>query len=626
MAPALLPVFARGALSRLDPRRSLSAAAMWLIIALAVAFAIAAAIWVGSIARSNVLEQHVLRLSLETDQLSTDFSQALAARLDAVRSARAMAQATGRGMDDVRAVFEELTTGYPQLDWIAAADAHGVIVASKEAPRVGDAAGSWPWVAAGLQGLWLGATDPENHPGSFSAGEFTNLGDVAIPLRGGSNRIFGAIAAHLRWRRAAHHPERLTDEPQPRITTDVYVIDKAGLVLLGPNNLLGKWPGVVVQDAAAARLTEAAERGSGSPQFERLPDGRRVLICSAALSGTDEITSLGWRVLLSEPNERVFRRANDVTLRILWVSLCLGLATSVLGILGAGQLTRRLQRLARSVAAVGQHSSRFEVPGGVDEVAHLGQAFAKLLGELADERTELERRVAVRTREVERLADESRYAAIVRERLRIARDLHDTLAHSMMAILSEIRFLRRLQLRDPKALTKELARAESIAHEGLQEARRAITQMRVTAVRESGLGPALAEVFERFVDHTGLTGEFQVDDAAARFGDERAETLVGMAREALRNVERHARATRVTLRLWSPDEATLSLQIDDNGVGFDPREIPAGHFGIVGLREQAALIGAELDIQSTPERGTTLRVVLRLSPVVFKPLEGALLE
>jgi hypothetical protein len=129
MAPPHLAETFRDALSTLDCRRSLSAAAMWLIIALAVTFSIAASIWVGSIARRNVLEQHVRRLSLETDQLSTDLSQALAARLDAVRSAGAMSRAAGRSPGDLRAVFEELTAGFPHLDWIAAADAHGVIVA-----------------------------------------------------------------------------------------------------------------------------------------------------------------------------------------------------------------------------------------------------------------------------------------------------------------------------------------------------------------------------------------------------------------------------------------------------------------------------------------------------------------
>jgi len=127
----------RSTLSQLDPRRSLGAAAVWLIIALAVSFSIAAAIWVGSIARRNVLEQHVRRLSLETDQLSTELSQALAARLDAVRSARAMSRATGRGPNDLRSVFEYLVASYPRLDWIAIADAQGIIVASNGAPMAG---------------------------------------------------------------------------------------------------------------------------------------------------------------------------------------------------------------------------------------------------------------------------------------------------------------------------------------------------------------------------------------------------------------------------------------------------------------------------------------------------------
>src|SRR5277367_4512930 len=86
-------------LANIDPRRSLAAAAMWLIIALAATFSIAAAVWVGSIASDNVLQQHVRRLSLETDQLSSDVGQALSARMGAVRAAGPIlraAQAVGR--------------------------------------------------------------------------------------------------------------------------------------------------------------------------------------------------------------------------------------------------------------------------------------------------------------------------------------------------------------------------------------------------------------------------------------------------------------------------------------------------------------------------------------------------
>src|SRR5271155_2942741 len=84
-------------LASLDPRRSLAASAMWLIIALAATFSIAAALWVGRIAGENVLQQHVRRLALETDQLSSEFGQALSARLDAVRAAGPILRAAGAG-------------------------------------------------------------------------------------------------------------------------------------------------------------------------------------------------------------------------------------------------------------------------------------------------------------------------------------------------------------------------------------------------------------------------------------------------------------------------------------------------------------------------------------------------
>jgi signal transduction histidine kinase len=603
----------------LDPRRSLAASAMWLILALAVTFSIAAAVWVGRIASENVLQQHVRRLSLETDQLSSDLGQALAARLDAVRAAGHILAARVPDRPGLGQVFEELMSAYPQLDWIAIADSGGVIVASNGAFHAGDNVGTSPWFALGLQGPWLGVIGAAAASQPNPAVNVAALGDMAIPVREATGRVVGVIAAHLSWWRTAQHPERLTDEPDPRAATEAYVLDRDGIVLIGPENLRNqRWSGVAVNERPGGALPGSTAETLNAPQFERLQDGRRVLVSRSLLGASNEITSLGCQVQLCEPNERVFQRANALALRILWVSMCLGAATALLGILGTRHLTRRLKRLARSVARVGDNeAATMEVPRGVDEVAQLGAAFAKILGDLQQERSELERRVAVRTREVERLAEESRYAAIVRERLKIARDLHDTLAHSMMAMLSEIRLLRRLQARDPGAVAAELTRAEKLAHEGLQEARTAITQMRVTAVRETGLGPALANEFERFINRTGLSGDFSAEVAAARFGDERAETILRMAQEALRNVERHARATRVVVRLQSTDDAHLELRIDDDGVGFDPNALRPGHYGIVGLREQAELIGAELFIDSRPNGGTRLRVSLRLSPIVF---------
>jgi signal transduction histidine kinase len=589
-----------------DPRRSLAAGAMWLIIALAITFSIAATVWVGSIARANVFEQHVRRLTLETDQLSSDIGQAMAARLGAVRAA------TNQG-NGVAEAFHELQAAYPDLDWIAIADAGGVVLGTNGALPQGSMVNSSRWFTAGLHGAWLGTLD------GVAATDASVLGDMAAPVQDKTGRVVGVIAAHLRWRRAPEHPLRLTDETDPQGATQASVLDRDGIVLVGPVDMRGKpWNGVAEGGQTAAL------------HFERLPNGRRVLVSRAPLSGGGGVAQLGWQVQLSEPNERVYQRANALAWRILWVSLCLGTATALLGTLGARHLTRRLKRLTHSVAGVGRNeAARIEVPAGQDEVAQLAQAFARILDDLQQERhdlqslsSELERRVAVRTREVERFAEESRYAAIVRERLKIARDLHDTLAHSMMAMLTEIRFLRRLQAHDPASLSAELAHAEELAHEGLKEARSAITQMRVNAVREMGLGEALSNAFERFLDHTGLTGEFTAETEAARFGDERAETILRMAQEVLRNVERHARATRVDLSLRLIHGTHLELRIEDNGIGFDPGALRPEHFGLVGLREQAELIGADLEFDSQPNAGTKIRVSLRLSPIAFGAARG----
>jgi signal transduction histidine kinase len=201
--------------------------------------------------------------------------------------------------------------------------------------------------------------------------------------------------------------------------------------------------------------------------------------------------------------------------------------------------------------------------------------------------------------------------------LKIARDLHDTLAHSMMAMLSEVRLLRKLQVHDPGSLPDELKRAEEVAHAGLNEARTAIAQMRVNAVRDTGLGAALSKAIGRFEDHTGLQVEFDLDGEAARFGDERAEVIFRMAEEALRNIERHARATHVRVTLRSADAAHLQMQIEDDGVGFDPSRSQPGHFGLIGLREQAQLIGADFEIRSAKDLGTTLSLSLRVAPALL---------
>jgi signal transduction histidine kinase len=184
-----------------------------------------------------------------------------------------------------------------------------------------------------------------------------------------------------------------------------------------------------------------------------------------------------------------------------------------------------------------------------------------------------------------------------------------------MALLTQIRLVRKLRGRlDGQELDAELARAESVATTGLADSRAAIAQMRDNGVREGGLGAALHDLTRRFGERTGLAVTLQTDEVLAKSTDDRAETVFRIVEEALRNIERHAdaRAVRVDLqRAPSPGPSgRVSVAVVDDGVGFDTAAARPGHYGLRGMQEQAALMGATLQVHSAPGQGT--RIALEL--------------
>jgi signal transduction histidine kinase len=220
-----------------------------------------------------------------------------------------------------------------------------------------------------------------------------------------------------------------------------------------------------------------------------------------------------------------------------------------------------------------------------------------------------------RQRDIARMGEENQHAAVLRERLRIARDLHDTLAHSMAATLSQIRLVRKLAAVAPERLDEELERAEEVALEGLREARSAVTRMRYQAVRDDGLGAALGRLAKRMRLRKSMEIELTVDARAFVLADERAETVFRVVEEAVHNIERHAGVDRgLIVAKVKPDAANgcLEVIVRDEGKGFDPKAGVSGHYGITGMREQVEMIGGSLLIESAPQRGTQLTVNLRL--------------
>jgi signal transduction histidine kinase len=351
------------------------------------------------------------------------------------------------------------------------------------------------------------------------------------------------------------------------------------------------------------------------PATSSVDPDHRVVVFTAPQDASPTLRALGLQVAVAQPSEER-GRGGSLEEKLTAISILLSIGAALLGAGFARRLTRRLSGLTTQVKRVArQQSTGIVEPAGRDEVAILGRAFGRLLDDLHRERDELdqlthelEQRVQARTREVERLAADSRYAAVARERLRMARDLHDTLAHSMMEMLVEVRTLRTLHARDPAALARELERAEELARQGLHEARDAVSQMRMNAVRDLGLAMALRSTVNRFAERTGLEVQFTADTQAASFADARAEAVFRIAQEALRNIEQHANAAHVDVRLEDLAGGMLQLTIADDGAGFDPAAPHPGHYGVIGLHEQAQLIDAELEVLSAPGEGSTVRL------------------
>ncbi|MES2185694.1 MAG: histidine kinase [Pseudomonadota bacterium] len=585
----------------LDPRRSLATSIGWLVVVLSLGLAALAGFWEGELARDSLLEQRAERAANAAEQWSSGLDAALAQRRQPLRTAAAMVPKAVLVADAPRlaAVFRDLQAGYPELVWIGLATADGRMLASTPAPSAGESVVDQTWFRQGLLRPWIGQVDPpaqaappaaapDGHP---PPGRWLVL---AVPVQDASGHAIGVIGAHLEWAWVLGAAEKLRQRVPLLAGGDALLLDAADRVLIGPAGVQGR---------------------SASP-------GLSHVFASVRPSESGGLHALGWRVLLQWSGADATRQADAARRRIVGLALGLGALAALIGIGLVGRLTRRLSGLTAAVQVAHPRAGHgVAVPRGHDEVSQLGHAFNALLLSLQQERDalarlsgELELRVQARTREVERLAEEARYAAVVRERLRIARDMHDTLAHSMMAMLTEVRMLRKLHVHDPQALPAELERAEQAAREGLSEARAAIMQMRFNGVRDIGLGPALADALTQFTHRSGLPVAYSADPQAARFADARAETVFRIAEEALRNIERHAAAAHVTVGLQDGPGGCLVLTVADDGVGFDPQVARHGQYGLVGLREQAHLVGAELTITSVAGQGSRLQLSLRTEP------------
>jgi signal transduction histidine kinase len=223
------------------------------------------------------------------------------------------------------------------------------------------------------------------------------------------------------------------------------------------------------------------------------------------------------------------------------------------------------------------------------------------------------------------------HLAASRERNRLARELHDTLAHALSAAAVQLEAVSSIWDRDPAGARAMLAQSLTLIRDGLAEARRAIAALRAAPLEEEGVLPALRNLAEATAARAGLQLDVQLPTRLDGLAPEVESALYRIAQESLTNVARHAQAQALAVRL-ALEGRRLVLTISDDGRGFDApftpaasREgsgpgtsggsqgVPAGeHYGLQGMRERAAATGGTLDVQSWPGQGTTVRYAVEV--------------
>mgnify|MGYP001570252337 CR=1 FL=1 len=231
--------------------------------------------------------------------------------------------------------------------------------------------------------------------------------------------------------------------------------------------------------------------------------------------------------------------------------------------------------------------------------------------------TELGARVQSRTTELGRSHQELQALIAVQESFqeeeckRIARELHDELAQKLTVLKLQIASIRSVVSAKEPGLARQIEDMNSLLTETIHAVGQIAANLRPVVLDELGLVTALRDLVEEFSQRTKVECELSVHPADLFVDNGLATPLYRMVQESLTNVARHAQATEVIVSLFRDASGTITLDINDNGKGFsNVDQSMRRSFGLIGMRERAAMLGGEMKVHSQPGAGTSIEIVI----------------
>jgi signal transduction histidine kinase len=220
-------------------------------------------------------------------------------------------------------------------------------------------------------------------------------------------------------------------------------------------------------------------------------------------------------------------------------------------------------------------------------------------------------------------ADHRRQAAVLEERTRMAREIHDMLAQGFAGITVQLEAAEAAleNVPDPASaaglavykvqmekIRARIAKARDLARESLMEARRSMEALRSSSLEANSLSEALADLLTQMVWGT-MKSRYVLTGVPRPLPEEIEHCLLRTGQEAIANAVKHAQAQEVSMEL-SFEPERVRLRVHDNGRGFDTALPSAGRLGIIGMKERAEQVGGTLSIVSYLEKGTNIELIV----------------
>lgn len=451
-------------------------------------------------------------------------------------------------------------------------DANGTVLASLPQPAASKLLAALPNTATQAPGIKL-----------------TSTGDVLAVAQSAHGAI---TAAGLFSPQALHLPilaDTLRSSPRTRVT----VVDSAARI---------------VYDSAELPAGSNAPHEPGVAEALRGERGATFVTDDNSLEWVvayEPLPSVGWGLIVAEPWEDVVNpllRTSLLTPLALIPAFVIAVAAIVFF---ARRVIRPLQHLDEQAKRAGQgdYDALAQPISGISEVQTLHATLAHMADEIRSYQRSIQSYAAAITRSQED------------ERSRIARELHDETVQALIALDQRTQMIERIYKRDPQAAAVKLTELRAMTASTIADVRRVIRNLRPIYLEDLGLAPAIEMLTQSIGPADGLTAAFVIEGEIRRLTPERELALYRIVQEALNNVVKHAHAQQVQVKLKYGDR--LTVVIGDDGRGFDmPDRVDAlsdlGHFGLIGMRERAELIGAQLTIQSSSGLGTTIELQVPL--------------